>query len=109
MANTWVTDLTHFLDETGGFPPDIPGPALRLGEYLASIVAAATAGTPAGGQKIPIRCRRRPGRRRCPGIVSYRILSDTRVNWACPHCGDNGFIANWQGTAWDRSPHPQVH
>lgn len=48
MANTWVTDLTHFLEETGGFPPDIPGPALPLGEYLASIVAAAIRGDASG-------------------------------------------------------------
>ena len=106
---TWVTDFTHFLDETGGFPPGIPGPARRLGEYLGSIVVAATAPHPRGSQKPQIQCRRRPARRPCSGIVGYRIMSDTRINWDCPRCGDNGFIANWQGTAWDRSPHPQVH
>jgi ribosomal protein S27AE len=105
----WVTDLTHFLDETGALPDGLPRPARRLAVYLASIVEAATAVQRPGGQTVAIQCRRRPGHRRCPGVISYRILSDTRVNWACPRCGDNGFIANWQGTAWDRSPHSQVH
>lgn len=109
MGDTWVTDLTHFLDETGGFPANIPGPARRLGEYLASIVAAATAADGPGRQSTAIQCRRRPGHCPCPGVVRYRILSDNRVNWACPSCGDNGFIANWQGTAWDRSRHSRVH
>jgi hypothetical protein len=80
-----------------------------MAEYLASIVEAATAAQLPGGQPAAIQCRRRPRHRRCPGVISYRILSDTRVNWACPRCGDNGFIANWQGTAWDRSPRSQVH
>jgi len=109
VGNTWVTDLTHFLDETGGFPPNIPGPARRLGEYLASIVAAATTEHGSRDQSTVIQCRRRPGRRPCPGVIRYKILSDTRVNWACSHCDDNGFIANWQGTAWDRSRQSWVH
>ena len=106
----WVTDLTHFLDEKGKFPhPALPGPARRLGGHLLSIVAAATEQPPSRGQEAGINCRRRPGRRPCPGIITYRILVDTRVNWACPRCGDNGFISNWQGTSWDRSPNRQVH
>jgi hypothetical protein len=35
-----VADLHHFLD----LAPETPSPARRLGEHLASIVAAATAG-----------------------------------------------------------------
>ncbi len=105
----WVTDLTHFLDEQAQIPVDIPGPARRLGEYFGSIVAAATGQEPPEGQKASIQCRRRPGHRRCPGIIDYCILPDTSVSWVCPSCSDSGFISNWQGTAWDRSPHPQVH
>ena len=106
---TWVTDLRHFLDDTGGFPRELPGPARKLAEYFASIVAAASEPQVAGRNAPTIRCRRRPGNRRCTGNIRYRIQADTRVVWACPSCGDNGLIAHWQGTAWDRSPYSQVH
>ena len=104
---TWVTDLTHFLDESGTFPPGLPGPARRLAEFLASIVTAAT--TSRGSSTPLVRCRRRPGHRPCPGLIAHRVLSDSRVYWECPSCGDNGFISNWQGTGWDRSPRRIVH
>jgi hypothetical protein len=97
----WVTDFTHFLDESGGPHRGIAAPARRLGEYFGAIVAAATSDSDVAPQ-IP--CRRRPGRRPCPGVIAHRILTDTSIHWACPHCSDNGFISNWQGTAWDNSP-----
>jgi hypothetical protein len=37
MTGTWVTDLTHFLDEEGDIGP-ISGPARRLAEFFAAIV-----------------------------------------------------------------------
>jgi hypothetical protein len=101
----WVTDLTHFLGESGGLHRGIAGPARRRGEYLGAIVAAATSDS---GLAPQIPCRRRPRPRRCPGVIAHRILTDTRIHCACPHCGDNGFISNWQGTARDNSP-PRLH
>ena len=106
---TWVTDLSHFVDETGDFSPDLAGPGRRLAEHLGAIVAAAT--ITAGGAEAPcsIKCRRRPGRRACPGLINYRLWPDERVTWACPTCGDNGVISNWQSTAWDRRVFRPVH
>jgi hypothetical protein len=40
MADTWITDLTHFLEDRRP-PRELPSPALRLLEYLGNIVAAA--------------------------------------------------------------------
>jgi hypothetical protein len=37
-ANTYVTDLRHYLDDTGDLA-DMPGPALNLAMFFASIVA----------------------------------------------------------------------
>jgi hypothetical protein len=42
MANTYVTDLRHYLDDTEDLA-DAPGPALNLAMVFASIVAWATA------------------------------------------------------------------
>lgn len=107
---TWVTDLSHFIDETGNLPTNVPRPARRLAEYLAAIVAAATGAADNKGQAIhAIKCRRRPGRRACPGVIEYRLWPDERITWACPNCGDNGVISNWQSTAWDHRRVQPLH
>ena len=106
MVNTWVTYLTHFLNESGGLHPALMGPGRRLAEHMTSIVAAATS-TPDG--IVQVRCRRRPKRRICPGNLEYRLWADERITWACPNCGDNGVISNWQSTASDRRAFRPVH
>ena len=60
-----VTDLGHFLD----LPDNVPGPARRLAEQLSLIVRAATAVDPGFEWVSALPCRRRPGRRACPGHV----------------------------------------
>lgn len=106
---TWVTDLSHFVDETGDLPPDLPGPARRLAEHMAAIVAAATTAANQAEAVRPIRCRRRPGHRACPGVIEHRLWPDESITWECPSCGDNGVISNWQSTAWDRRVVRPVH
>ncbi len=111
---TWVTDLSHFIDErTGQLPKDVPGPARRNMEYQTRIVAAATRLTGNSNRGTdatePIRCRRRLGRRPCSGIIEYRVWSDERIRWQCPECGENGIISNWQSTAWDNRSIRPVH
>jgi hypothetical protein len=110
---TWVTDLSHFIDSrTGQLPTNVPGPARRLMEHQTRIVAAATAaaGRNSCTQVIaPVKCRRRPGHRPCPGIIEYQVWADERITWHCPSCGDNGIISNWQSTTWDRRSVRPVH
>jgi len=52
-----------------------------------------------------MRCRRHPGRQRCPGRIHVRIGKEDppEILWVCPRCEENGIIRNWQGTAWDLS------
>jgi hypothetical protein len=107
---TWVTDLSHFIDTTtGDLPRDIRGPARRLAEQMVAIVAAATASSNRGEARPSIRCRRRPGRRACHGVISYRLWPDERITWECGACGDNGVISNWQASMWDRRETRSVH
>ena len=107
---TWVTDLSHFINETGTMPARVPSPARRLMEYQTRIVAAATADADDEEQATRrIQCRRRPGRRPCPGIIEYRLWADERIRWQCPSCGDNGIISNWQSTPWDRRQVQPLH
>jgi hypothetical protein len=62
-----------------------------------------------GASDTDVRCRRRPGRKACPGFI---LAADDEaagtIWWMCPECGDNGLITGWVGTQWDgrasRSP-----
>ena len=65
MRTGWVVDLQHFLAPSGAIA-DMPAPARRLAEYFASIVVDATSNL---DEPPSVRCRRRPGRRRCTGII----------------------------------------
>ena len=66
---SWVTDLSHFIDETGNLPIGLPTPARRLAAQLTAIVAAATAGGANEQATRRIKCRRRPGRQACSGVI----------------------------------------
>ena len=93
-----VADLHHFLDLTD----DTPAPARRLGEHLASIVAAATAGDAGTAWESALPCRRRPANRPCPGrIIVICTQPDTPIGWRCSRCGDDGTISNWASTPFD--------
>lgn len=102
MGDTWITDMSHF-DFPDEKAPNLPGQAIRLAEYFASIIAATLRNAPplAGGP-IGVRCRRRPGRRPCAGWIQAELLTEgNELYWQCPVCGDKGRIANWKGTRWD--------
>ncbi len=102
---TWIVDLQHFLD---AWDPELvfemPAPARRLGQFFGRIVEAASAGPEDPGETIftALRCRRRPGRRPCPGRIVVRLESHSgELQWECPECDDHGFIHGWQGTPCD--------
>ena len=99
MGNTWFIDLRHYLAPTGALA-DMPSQARLLAEYFASIVVDATTNI---DDPPTVRCRRRPGRRRCTGVVmSYPACDEhDSIYWYCPVCDDNGVIRGWQNTLWD--------
>lgn len=106
MGNTWVIDLRHYLTPAGAIA-DMPPRARHLAEYFASIVIDATTDL---DEPPTVRCRRRPQRRRCEGIVISYPTSDEydSIQWHCPVCHDNGIITGWQGTLWDGFAEPAV-
>jgi hypothetical protein len=102
-AQTWVTDLKHFIDEETEDWADLPGPALNLAIALGSIVAWVTDHLPAGEPHTNVPCWRRPGRKRCRGdILAERPTGSSEIVWHCWLCGDNGVIHGWEDTLWDR-------
>lgn len=102
MPNTWIIDLTHYLDKQGAIVT-APAAARRLGEHFAAIVGAVTCNPCEAAAGSIVRCRRRPDRKPCPGQIRATITLDDRMDivWECPSCGDNGLISNWHGTMWD--------
>ncbi len=103
----FVSDLRHFLD----LPDDVPGPARKMAEQLGKVVRAATAAEAGAAWVSALPCRRRPGRRPCPGrIAVYRPDLPARIEWRCTSCGDEGVISGWEGTYFDlRAPRPSRH
>lgn len=101
-GDTWITDMRHFLDESGAMP-EMPGPALSLALFLGAIVAWVTSGRMAADERTNVPCRRIPGRRRCRGVIEAALAADGEtVSWRCPVCGDNGKTRGWEETMWDR-------
>jgi hypothetical protein len=103
VPDTWIVDLRHYLTLAGTLV-DAPKPARNLAEYFAQIVAQGSN----YDEAITLRCRRRPGRRACPGVLEICPDFDRDdMVWHCPVCGDNGAISGWQGTFWDNSDIPE--
>jgi hypothetical protein len=106
MGNTWIVDFRHYLTPAGAMA-EMPPRARILAEYFASIVLDATSNL---DDPPTVRCRRRPRRQHCSGIVmSYpNSEEDDRIDWYCPVCNDNGIIRGWLGTLWDGFSDPPV-
>lgn len=100
----YVTDMRHFecIDQ---MTDERYSEARRLATYLGSIVAAASAGAAGVVLPTPLACRRRPGRRPCPGtLLVSRTDVPPEILWECPSCGDEGLIYGWEQTIWNLGP-----
>ena len=109
MGNTWVVSLKHFLDEDGAIAPT-KGPARKLAEHIVAIVAMASRPDIIPLPEYQVRCRRRPGRKPCTGLIEADFNpDDERIVWWCTACDDNGYISNWKGSMWDLSEAGEIH
>jgi hypothetical protein len=100
MGDTWVIDMSHF-----DYPEEdaykFSKAALKLWAYFGSIVEG-TVDRPPLRRTAGIRCRRRPKRVPCTGVIESELHPNgNELRWWCPVCGDNGLISNWEGTRWD--------
>lgn len=102
-GRTWMSDLTHFLDENGLAPVDAPR---ELYEALSFFGGIAKAGSshPSNTQFCSaVRCRTMLKRKPCGGHLMISHRPDGVIHWQCPKCGEQGFISNWQRTIYDLS------
>ncbi|MDE2279392.1 MAG: hypothetical protein KGK06_04965 [Xanthomonadaceae bacterium] len=87
----YITDATHFLDETGAIGPQ-SGPGRKMADFLGTVIVAATlSGTSA---TTPL-CFK------CSGSVTAHAPAGEVIEWQCSGCGESGRITNWAGTLWD--------
>ena len=109
MGDTWITDMTHFLDQWGQ-PAEFRGS--RIAKHLGAIVSYLTSSPSDTMCELPLSCRRRPNRKACPGKIHAGFEPGTdNIIWSCPVCDDRGLIHHWQNTFWDkggRAGLPQV-
>ena len=100
----YVTNPWHFLDENGNVPDNIPSPARKLSLFLGQIIEECSAEAAGETIETSLKCRRRPGKKPCPGkILSWRNSETDSIKWECDQCGTGGEIHNWRGCRWDRS------
>ena len=99
MSKTYITDITHYLDENGELAR-MPGAARKLASFLVLLIDVTTQAFPAHDYDTRIRCRTDA----CTGSIRTLVASkDDGIAWHCPKCEHNGVIRNWQGTKWDQT------
>lgn len=107
MADTWITDMTHFLDAEGKIPEGLH--SRRLIQHLTAIISAITREAGGSQGKLNVKCRRKPGRKACSGTIHAGFEPETsNIVWSCSVCGDRGLIHHWQGTPWDKGGRPEL-
>lgn len=100
---TYVSDLTHWLDEDGMLPMGMPKEFYALVNYHGAIVRASSSHPGSTQLCSAVACRRRPGRKPCGSTLTIINRPDHVIHWVCPGCGEQGYISNWQGTIYDLS------
>ena len=108
MADTWLTDITHFLDENGEIITK-PSQAKVMAEYFAAIIMMVSFPEPEYPPEYKVSCRRRPNKKTCQKeIVGWIEPESEDIYWICPKCQDRGRLRNWRGTMWDLSDGQQI-
>jgi hypothetical protein len=103
MPYTSIIDFRHLLDPRGRIPMK-PAPMARQAGHIARIVECATAWEAGFTLETPLRCRRRPQRRPCAGLLYLRRSEvPSAIVWICPICGDRGMVQHFAQTRWDLS------
>ena len=96
----YITNLTHFLDETGNIPKQMPKEARELASFFAFVVDTSTKKNFTTLTSTEIRCFKKG----CFGLIKTAIKPDNKeIHWYCPECENEGVISGWQGSNWDNN------
>jgi len=96
MAEMYITDFQHFLDEQGNIPKNMRSEARELANFLALLIDDASSLD--YDAEPTIRCIEKG----CEGlIVPTYIDENDEIFWVCVKCKTKGVITNWRGSKWD--------
>lgn len=96
----YISNLTHFLNDKGNIPKEMPREARELASFFALVVDFTTKTKPSTLTPTGIRCFRKG----CYGMINSTIKANKQeIHWYCPECENEGVISNWQDTNWDNS------
>ena len=94
----YISNLTHFLNENGIIPKQMPKEARELASFLTLVVDYTTEHSGVVLNAINLRCFTD----HCKGIIESELInSGTEIHWICPKCRNEGIISEWQGSRWD--------
>jgi hypothetical protein len=102
-----VIDISDFVPPCvrwWGLPSSLRNLILLAGELVVLALKVPPGLTPPAS----LRCRRRPGRKRCAGfILVHRQDVPPQIHWRCPECEDAGVLTNWNRSPWIIPATPQ--
>jgi hypothetical protein len=94
----YISNLTHFLNEKGNIPGEMPREAREMASFLVLVVDITTQGQTTVLTTTTLRCFNKG----CQGLISTTFKPGRKeIHWFCPTCKNEGVISNWQGTKWD--------
>ena len=94
----YISNLSHFLDETGRIPTHIPKQAREMGNFLALLVDETTKNHKKAIFSTNIRCFQK----KCTGTIESKLIKETNeIRWFCSSCENAGIISGWERTRWD--------
>ncbi len=96
----YISNITHYLDETGNISTQMPTEARELASFLALVIDESTKNIPSTLSATDIRCFEKG----CDGIIKYELINPKDdIHWICSKCQNEGRISGWQGTKWDNN------
>lgn len=94
----FISDLTHFLDEAGNIPKEMPTEAREMAGFLVMVVDLTTERKNTVLSQTALWCFNKG----CNGIINTALTPNFKeIHWHCPSCNTEGIIRNWQGTRWN--------
>ena len=94
----YITTMTHFLNEDGNIPKEMPKEARELASFHALVVDQSTKEFPLKVISTDIRCFKK----KCEGKIQSEFLeAGNKIHWVCSKCNNEGVIDSWQKTQWD--------
>jgi hypothetical protein len=94
----YISNMTHFLNEKGNIPKEMPREAREMAGFLAMVVDITTQSQSTVLTPTVLRCFNKG----CHGLINTAFkLGRKEIHWFCPACKNEGVISHWQGTKWD--------